>query len=255
MSAGFYKLMGLLSTIMKKRLDILLVERGLAATRTKAAEMVKTGFVSATCGGKLTKPGQEVPIDIELDIIQNEQWVSRAALKLNHAITHWNIDINSKTCLDLGASTGGFCEVLLKNGAAKIYAVDVGHGQLNPAIAANPKIISLEKTNCKDLNKKLIPDAIDLITCDLSFISLEKALPAALELGNELIALIKPQFEVGKENIGSGIVKSEKLHAKVCAQIKDWLGSRNWLVSGIIDSPIIGGSGNKEFLIHATRSL
>lgn len=236
---------------MKKRLDILLVERGLAPTRTRAADMVKNGLVSANCGGKLTKPGQEVPEDIELNILETEQWVSRAALKLTHAISHWNIDIKDKICLDLGASTGGFCEVLLKHGASKIYAVDVGHDQFK---LNDPKIVLMEKTNCKDLNKKLIPEPIDLITSDLSFISLEKALPAALELGNELVALIKPQFEVGKDKIGNGVVKDEKLHKLVCERIKDWLTAQNWLVSGIIESPILGGSGNKEFLIYAKKS-
>ncbi len=235
----------------KIRLDKLLVERGISPTRSKAAQMIENGLVSASCGGKLLKNGQEVLNDIELQIEQIEQWVSRAALKLQHAITHWNINISGKICLDLGASTGGFCEVLLKSGAAKIYAVDVGHGQFQ---LTSEKIILLEKTNCKDLTRKLIPDAIDLITCDLSFISLEKALPAALELGGELIALIKPQFEVGKEKIGNGVVKSEKLQKQVCEKIKDWLEARNWLVSAIIDSPITGGSGNKEFLIHATKS-
>lgn len=235
---------------MKKRLDILLVERGIADTRSKAKQMVENGLISATCGGKLSKPGQEVPVDIELNIAQSEQYVSRAALKLIHAINHWNIKVSGKICLDLGASTGGFCEVLLKNGAVKIYAVDVGHGQFQ---LKDDKIVLFEKTNCKDLTKSLIPDPISLITCDLSFISLEKALPAALKLGSELVALIKPQFEVGKERIGNGVVKSEKLHKEVCEKIKSWLEAQKWLVSGITDSPILGGSGNKEFLIYAKK--
>lgn len=225
----------------------------MAGTRNKARQLIEAGLVSAVCGGKLLKPGQNVPDDIELQITQTEQWVSRAAQKLDHAIKHWNIDVKNKTCLDLGASTGGFCEVLLKNGALKIYAVDVGHGQLDAKIAAEPKIISLEKTNCKDLDKKLIPEAVGIITSDLSFISLEKALPAALALGSSLIALVKPQFEVGKERIGDGVVKDEKLHAEVCEKIKNWLTLQNWEVLGIIPSPITGTSGNKEFLIYATK--
>ena len=205
LGARFYSLQPLLSTIMKKRLDILLVERGLALNRTRARAMIEGGLVSASCGGKLLKPGQEVPQNIELDITQTQAWVSRAALKLQHALSHWNINVSGQTCLDLGASTGGFCEVLLKHGAAKIYAIDVGHGQFK---LNDQKIILFEKTNSKDLNKTIIPEHIDLITADLSFISLEKALPAALELGNEIIALIKPQFEVAAKILVTALLKT-----------------------------------------------
>lgn len=244
-----------MSTSMSKkmRLDLLLVERGLAETRSKAAQMIESGLVSGGHGNKLLKAGQSVAADISLQIDEYEQWVSRAAIKLAHALNHWQIEVRNKICLDLGASTGGFCQVLLKNGAAKIYAVDVGHKQMHNTIAENPKIILLEKTNCKDLNRKIIPEPIDLITCDVSFISLIKALPAALRLGNELVALIKPQFEVGKENIKDGIVKDEKLHQQSCEQVSLWLSDQNWLVCGVIESPITGTSGNKEFLLHAKK--
>ncbi len=244
-----------MSTSMSKkvRLDLLLVERGLAETRNKAAQMIESGLVSGGHGNKLLKPGQSVMADISLQIDEYEQWVSRAAIKLAHGLEHWQIEVRSKTCLDLGASTGGFCQVLLKNGAAKIYAVDVGHGQMHKTIADDPRVTLLEKTNCKDLDGKIIPEAIDLITCDVSFISLIKALPASLKLGNELIALIKPQFEVGKENIKDGIVKDEKLHKQSCEQVSLWLSEQNWLVCGIIESPIIGTSGNKEFLLYAKK--
>ena len=238
---------------MKQRLDILLVEKGLAETRSKAKQMIESGLVSASCGGILSKPSQNVPIDIDIIIAETQQFVSRAALKLERAITYWNISVNNLTCLDVGASTGGFTEVLLKRHAAKVYAVDVGQGQLHHSIKNNPNVISLEKTNCKDLSTKLIPEPIDLIVCDVSFISLEKALPAALSLGNALVALIKPQFEVGKENIGQGVVKDEALQQAVCKKIETWLKDIGWKVHGITDSPILGKEGNKEFLIYATK--
>jgi 23S rRNA (cytidine1920-2'-O)/16S rRNA (cytidine1409-2'-O)-methyltransferase len=237
----------------KLRLDLLLVERGIAETRNKAAQMIESGLVSGSHGNKLLKPGQNFAGDISLQIDEYEQWVSRAAIKLAHALNYWQIEVRNKTYLDLGASTGGFCQVLLKSGAAKIYAVEVGHGQMHKTIAENPRVILLEKTNCRDLTRKIIPEAIDLITCDVSFISLAKALPAALKLGGELIALIKPQFEVGRENIKEGIVRDEKLHKQSCEQVSNWLSEQNWLVCGIIESPIQGTSGNKEFLIHAKK--
>ena len=237
----------------KRRLDILMVERGLAESRNRAKLMIERGLVSCKNGAKLMKPGQEVAIDIELEIAEAEQWVSRAALKLDFALQHWGVKLGGKICLDVGVSTGGFTEVLIKNSAAKIYAVDVGHGQLHMRLWGHEKIVLLEKTNARDLDERLIPEAIDLIVCDVSFISLEKALPPALALGKELIALIKPQYEVGRENIGNGIVRDAGLHALVCDNIKAWLQGQNWTVSGLADSPITGGDGNKEFLIYAQK--
>jgi 23S rRNA (cytidine1920-2'-O)/16S rRNA (cytidine1409-2'-O)-methyltransferase len=255
-----------MKTRPKIRLDQLLVKKGIAPTRSKAQKMVESGLISASCGGQLTKPSQQVPDDIELVISPEKQYVSRAAYKLLHAIEHFKIEVKGKICMDLGASTGGFCEVLHEAGAAKIYAVDVGHSQLDPKIA--PLVINLENTNCKDLNQTIIPDAIDLITCDVSFISLTKALPAALQLAVSskqqaagkkqltaycsLLALIKPQFEVGKENIGKGVVHDEKLHQKVIADISLFLQNEGWKVHGITESPILGQKGNKEFLVYAT---
>ncbi len=237
----------------KKRLDILLVERGLAETRSRAQDLIERGFVQASCGGKLTKPGQSVPPDIEITLTSAQKWVSRAAEKLEQAIREFNINPQGLTCLDVGASTGGFSEVLLENGAAKVYAVDVGHGQLHEKIRADKKVVVLEKTNSKDLSRELIPDKIDLVVCDVSFISLEKALPAALVLGKELVALIKPQFEVGKENIRDGVVKDEALHKSACENVRRWLESEGWKVLAITDSPILGKEGNKEFLLHAVK--
>ena len=236
---------------MKTRLDVLLVQKGLAATRSKAKELIENGYVSAGCGGALKKPSQEVPNDIELILSAGKQYVSRAAFKLLKAIEHFKIEVKGKVCLDLGASTGGFCEVLHEHGAAKIYAVDIGHGQLDAKI--KPLVVNLENTNCKELDKKIIPDAIDLIVCDVSFISLTKALPAALMLGRELAALIKPQFEVGKENINKGVVKNAKLHNKATKDVTDFLENSGWKVHGVTQSPILGGKGNKEFLVYATK--
>lgn len=236
---------------MKTRLDQLLVARGLAPTRSRAKEMIENGLVTASCGGSLKKASQEVPDDIELVIGGGKQYVSRAAHKLLKALEHFEIDVTGKICMDLGASTGGFCEVLHEAGAAKIYAVDVGHGQLNPKIL--PLVINIENMNSKDLDKSIIPDEIDIITCDVSFISLAKALPAPLKLGKEIVALIKPQFEVGKENIKKGVVRARTLHDKAIADIKQFFENEGWQVVGVIESPILGGDGNKEFLIYAKK--
>jgi 23S rRNA (cytidine1920-2'-O)/16S rRNA (cytidine1409-2'-O)-methyltransferase len=238
---------------MKKRLDVLLTEKGLAETRSRAQALINGGFVSDKSGAKLLKPAQKVAEDIELTVT-DFGFVSRAALKLDHALKFWNISASDKICLDVGASTGGFTEVLLKNNAAKVYAVDVGHGQLHHSLQGNKQIILLEKTNSKDLNPEIIPDKIDLLVCDVSFISLEKALPAAFKLlakNAEVVTLIKPQFEVGKENIGEGVVKDEKLHAQVVERVKNWFKSSGFNVIGVCDSPIFGQDGNKEFLIYA----
>lgn len=236
---------------MKTRLDKLLVKKGIADTRSKAQGMIENGLISAACGGLLTKPAQSVPDDIELIINPQKQYVGRGALKLVHAIKYFNINVQGKICLDLGASTGGFCEVLHEAGAAKIYAVDVGSGQLAPKIL--PLVINLENTNCKDIGSSVVIEQVDLITCDLSFISLIKALPAPLKLGKELVALIKPQFETGKENIKKGVVRSEKLHKKAVDDVCAFLTNSGWKVVGITESPILGGSGNKEFLVYATK--
>lgn len=236
---------------MKTRLDVLLVELGLAPSRSRAKELIENGLVSASCGGVLKKPSQEVPSDIELKVSGEKQYVSRAAAKLLKALEHFKINVDGKTCMDLGASTGGFCEVLHERRAKKIYAVDVGHSQLDPKI--KPLVINLENTNSKDLDKNIIPDTIDLITCDVSFISLTKALPAPLKLGKAIVALIKPQFEVGKEKINKGVVRDEKLHKKVIADITAFFENYGWQVVGVTESPILGGKGNKEFLIYAKK--
>ncbi len=244
---------------MTVRLDRALVERGFMPTRARAQAAIKAGRVRID-GATASKASQSVGTNASLSIEgSGNEWVSRAALKLVSALEAYPLSREGLIALDVGASTGGFTQVLLANGAAKVYAVDVGHGQLAPEIAEDARVISLEKTNAKDLTTDLITDSIDLIVSDVSFIGLEKALPAPLSLarvGSQLIALIKPQFEVGPGKVGKGgIVKDTGLHAEVCKRIQRWLENEmGWMVKGLIDSPIKGSDGNKEFLIYAEKS-
>ena len=244
----------------KKRLDQILVERGAFASRARAQAAIKAGLVSVA-GVVIDKPStplsEDCPIEVDGDV---HDYVSRGALKLEGALRSYEIEPAGKVCLDLGASTGGFTEVLLRANAAKIYAVDVGSGQLHPKILADPRVVNLEKTHAKDLTPALIPDPIDVIVCDVSFISLKKALPFAMALAApkaRLIALIKPQFEVGRSRLGKGgIVKPgyENTYG-VCEDISAWIAEQQgWKPLGFIDSPIEGGDGNKEFLIGAVKS-
>ena len=189
---------------------------------------------------------------------QDHPWVSRGGLKLARALDHFAIDPAGGTWLDIGASTGGFTDVLLARGAAKVYAVDVGHGQFAWKLRQDPRVVVLERTNARHLSRADIPDALDGIVCDASFIGLEVILPAPLALAApaaRLVALIKPQFEVGPAQVGKGgIVRDPDLHREVCARIADWLGRQpGWAVLGIANSPITGADGNREFLIAAKR--
>ena len=241
---------------MNVRLDRALVDRGVLPTRARAQAAIKARQVLVN-GVVASKASQSVSEDATLDVEGlGEQWVSRAALKLVGALDAFAFNPEGRTALDIGASTGGFTQLLLKNGVAKVYAIDVGHGQLAPDVAKDARVISLEKTNAKDLTTDLVPDPIDLIVSDVSFIGLEKALPAAMSLsrpGAQLLALIKPQFEVGPGKVGKGgIVKDTTLHAEVCARIQIWLQDEmGWSVRGLTESPIEGSDGNKEFLIWA----
>ena len=190
---------------------------------------------------------------------QDHPWVSRGGLKLAHAIAHFSINPANAVCIDVGASTGGFTDVLLQNGAKKVYAVDVGHGQLAWKLRSDDRVIVLEKTNARYLSSTEIPEPADLVVCDASFIGLKTVLPAALELakkGATLVALIKPQFEAGREHVGKGgVVRDPDIHAAVCENIRTWLnGLDDWTVSGIVESPITGPEGNVEFLIVAYKS-
>ena len=209
-------------------------------------------------GAIVVKASQNVPqgakIKVDGDV---HPYVSRGGLKLEAALKAMEIDPAGKVCLDLGASTGGFTDVLLRADAAKVYAVDVGRGQLHEKIASDPRVINLEQTHAKDLSRALVPDPIDLIVCDVSFISLKKALPPALALaapGAHLAALVKPQFEVGPAGIGKGGVVKEDLAAPAANDIAQWIENEGWDMIGLIDSPILGGDGNREFLLGAQKA-
>jgi 23S rRNA (cytidine1920-2'-O)/16S rRNA (cytidine1409-2'-O)-methyltransferase len=242
----------------KQRLDQLLVERGLAHSRAKAQALILAGQVFAG-QQRLNKPGQGVAADLALEVRgPSSPYVSRGGLKLAHGLDHFGIDPKGMVALDVGASTGGFSDVLLQRGAARIYAVDVGYGQLDWRLRNDPKVVVLERTNARYLNRDLIPEPVDLVVCDASFISLEIVLPAALQLTNAgawLVALIKPQFEVGKGQVGKGgVVRDPALQAQVCADIARWLAEeQTWQVLGVTESPITGPKGNREFLIAARR--
>ncbi len=242
----------------KIRLDELLVDRGLAETRTRAQALIVAGEVFSG-ERRLDKPGHKIAADTPLAVRgKSHPWVSRGGVKLAHGLAHFKIDPAGLICLDIGASTGGFTDVLLQKGAARVYAVDVGHGQLDWRLRNDPRVVVLEKTNARALNAELISEAPRLIVCDASFIGLETILPASLVLaapGAWLIALIKPQFEVGKTRVGKkGVVRDPELHREVCERIAAWLGAQSgWRVMGVAESPITGPEGNKEFLVAGQK--
>ncbi len=250
----------------KRRLDQLLVERGLADSRGRAQAMIMAGLVSSDTR-RLDKPGHRVAVDLPLTVKGPEHpWVSRGGVKLAHGLEHFAIEAKDKVCLDIGASTGGFTDVLLNAGAAKVYAVDVGHGQLDWKLRQDGRVRVLDKTNARTLTAGQVPDAIDLIVCDASFIGLEVVLGSPLALagrgtagGAHLVALIKPQFEVGKGKVGKGgIVRDPAQHQEVCRRIENWINAQKtdkhgWRVLGVTESPLTGAGGNKEFLIAAVR--
>ena len=240
------------------RLDQLLVARGLSESRAKARAAIEAGGVTVD-GQPARAPSQQVDETAELTAVDAFRWVGRGALKLDHALTTWPIEIAGRTVLDIGASTGGFTEVCLERGAAKVFAVDVGFGQMHPRIAGDPRVVSLERTDARDLDEALIPEPPQLIVCDVSFIGLAKALPAALELaapGADLVTLVKPQFEAGGPGeVGKkGVVRDPEAHAAAVAAAQDWLGGQGWAVRGAADSPIEGADGNREFLLWAVKS-
>jgi 23S rRNA (cytidine1920-2'-O)/16S rRNA (cytidine1409-2'-O)-methyltransferase len=242
---------------VKARADLLLVERGLFASRAKAREAIEAGLVLVD-GVALKKPSDMVDSKSKIEAQKPYRWVSRGGLKLEAGLTHFQIDAKERVCLDVGSSTGGFTDVLLSRGAAKVFAVDVGQGQLHERLLRNKRVVSLEQTDARDLDETLIPEAPSLVVCDASFISLKLVLPQALALAAEgafLVALIKPQFEAGREAVreGRGIVRDEAIHEAVCADIAEWLAATGWNVLGIAPSPIEGGDGNREFLIGARK--
>ncbi len=243
----------------KTRLDVALVERGLAESRAAAQRLVMAGLVFSN-DKRLDKAGQGVTPDVALEVRgQPHPYVSRGGLKLERALDQFVVPVKGRVALDVGASTGGFTDCLLQRGAAKVYAIDVGTNQLAWKLRSDSRVISMEKTNVRDVTRALITEPIELIVCDASFIGLRTALPAALALaapGAHLVALVKPQFEVGKGKVGKGgIVREPALHAQVCDTIANWLGEQSgWCVLGVIESPITGAEGNKEFLIAAAFS-
>ena len=231
--------------------------RGLAETRAKAQALLLAGRVFSG-ERRLDKPGLQVAHDLALDVRgAPHPWVSRGGQKLDHALTHFGVDPGGLTALDIGASTGGFTDVLLARGAARVYAVDVGYGQLADRLRGDERVAVLERTNARHLSRAQVPEAVDLIVCDASFIGLRTILPASLALaapGAHLVALIKPQFEAGRGRVGKGgIVRDPTIHAEVCAIIGDWLSAQDWPVIGLTESPIKGRDGNTEFLIAARR--
>ncbi len=243
----------------RKRLDQLLVDCGLATSRSHAQALIVSGNVFS--GEKrLDKPGQMVPCDEPVRVRgPDHPWVSRGGVKLAHALDHFSIDPQGLVCLDIGASTGGFTHVLLTRGAARVYAVDVGHGQLAWSLRQDPRVVVLERTNARFLQREHIPQAVDFIACDVSFIGLETVLPAPLALTASqawLVALIKPQFEVGRAQVGKrGVVRDPAARAAACERIARWLSARpGWLVLGITESPITGPEGNVEYLLAARKN-
>lgn len=237
----------------RMRADQLLVKRGLAESRARAQAAIEAGLVVAD-GIVVKKPSQPLAADAELRATPAHPYVSRGGVKLAAGLDHFGVDPKGKTCLDIGASTGGFTEVLLIRGAERVYAVDVGRGQLHPSLLERRDIVSLEETDARSLDRKLVPNPVDLIVADVSFISLKLVVPAALKLAARraaMIALIKPQFEAGREKVRKGIVRDEAVHKAVCDDIENFITQLGWRVSGVIASPIEGGDGNREFLIGA----
>ena len=240
------------------RADLVLVEKNMADSRQKAKELIETGTVKAD-GVLVKKASQTLSLSAQITIdspLQN--WVSRGALKLVGGLSSFpQISVRDKVADDLGASTGGFTQVLLSQDVRHVYAIDVGHGQLSPKIAKSPRVTSLEKCNARYLSAADIPEPFDLIVCDVSFISLKLALPPAMSLakrGAGLIALIKPQFEVGRDGLDKGgIVKDEELRLSVIEDIKAFISAQGWELHGTITSPITGPDGNVEYLIGASK--
>lgn len=242
----------------KARADQLLVERGLAESRARAQALVLAGVVF-TGERRIDKPGQPLAADAPLEVRgRDHPWVSRGGIKLAHALDRFGWDVAGAVALDVGASTGGFTDVLLQRGAAKVFAVDSGTNQLAWKLRQDPRVIVREKTNARYLTPDIVSEPVDLVVCDASFISLAKVLDRALDFarpGGRLIALVKPQFEAERHEIGKGgVVRDPAVHERVCADAAGWLRSRGWEVIGLTQSPITGPEGNVEFLIAAVKS-
>lgn len=246
-----------MSKAPKIRVDQLLVERGHAESRTRAQALVLAGTVFSG-ETKIAKPGQTLPGDAPLEVRgRDHPWVSRGGIKLAHALEAFDLDPTGVTAMDIGSSTGGFTDVLLTNGAAHVFAVDSGSNQLAWKLRKDPRVTVLEQTSARVLTREHITAPCSWVVCDASFISLAKVLDVPLKLAAprcQLVALIKPQFEVGRAEVGKGgVVRDPALHVRVCDEVRAWLEGLGWQVQGIVESPIKGPEGNIEFLISAKR--
>lgn len=242
----------------KIRIDQLIVERGLAESRARAQALIMAGLVFIGTA-RVDKPGQTVADDADIDVRgRDHPWVSRGGIKLAHGLDHFGWDVGGAIAIDVGSSTGGFTDVLLSRGAARVYAVDSGTNQLAWKLRQDARVIVHEQTSARILTPAHIPEPVDLIVCDASFIGLAKVLDVPLGFARSdarLLALIKPQFEAGRDEVGKGgVVRDAAIHARVCAEVAAWLESRGWSVLGATPSPITGPEGNVEFLIAAHRS-
>ena len=236
----------------RKRADLLLVERGLFDSRTQAQAAIAAGQVTAN-GEPVRKPSDTLAIDCVLRAAPAHPWVSRGGVKLAHALDHFGLDPAGRTCLDVGASTGGFTDCLLQRGAARVYAVDVGYGQLDARLRADPRVVVREKVNARALSGADVPEPVELAVADVSFISLRLILPAIaprLALGAAVVVLVKPQFEAGRGEVPrGGVVKSEETRRRVVGEIEAAGRELGWAVVGSVESPIRGARGNAEFLV------
>jgi 23S rRNA (cytidine1920-2'-O)/16S rRNA (cytidine1409-2'-O)-methyltransferase len=244
----------------RRRADQLLVEQGLAETRTRAQALILAGQVFVGTR-RVEKAGEALAADAAIEVSgRDHPWVSRGGVKLAYALDRFAIDPTRRVALDIGAATGGFTDVLLHRGAARVHAVDVGHGQLAWKLRCDPRVVVHERVNARRLGRAEIPEPVDIITCDASFIGLATILAAPLRLAAEeavLVALVKPQFEAGREHVGSGgIVRDPAVQHRVCERIAAWVAEQpGWTVTGIVESPIRGADGNREFLLCARRVL
>lgn len=242
----------------KLRADQLLLDRGLVESRAKAQALILAGLVFSG-ERKIDKAGQALAADAPLELRGREHpWVSRGGIKLAHALEHFGWDVAGAVALDVGSSTGGFTDVLLQKGAAKVFAVDAGTNQLAWKLRQDPRVLVHEKTNARYLSDAVVTEPVDILVCDTSFISLAKVLDKAVDFvrpGGRLIALVKPQFEAERGEIGKGgVVRDPAVRERVCAAAADWVRSRGWQVDGLVESPITGPEGNVEFLLAAHRA-
>ncbi len=242
----------------KQRVDQMLVDRGLAESRTRAQALIMAGLVFAGTR-KVEKPGQTLADEVVLDVRgRDHPWVSRGGIKLAHGLAHFGWDVTDAVAIDVGSSTGGFTDVMLAGGAAKVFAVDSGTNQLAWKLRQDPRVIVYEQTSARILTETQISEPVDLIVCDASFIGLAKVLERPMQFAKpaaRLMALVKPQFEAGREEVGKGgVVRDTAVRARVCAEVAAWLTEQGWQVLGVVESPITGPEGNVEYLIAAERA-